>query len=536
MFPKRHYQILAAIAVGLVVVEACHSQGLNAPEGTEPEAAAGFAGRSNAAPPPLKPFRPDLLGTGGGEVVPTPGGGAGGRTLGSGGADAGSLGGVVGMSGGVANTGGFAGSPPVSTMCGDGIRDPLSEECDDGPGAAEDLCTPDCHARAIIYPAPGGPVWRHLEPSRHVSSAGAEGFAVVYTLSSPLRVFLSRFDAGGSKVGVDIEVSLGAMPAGDPNPGVAALPSGRYAVAWTDNNGGPRAAFRMVEADGGLGTVVYAPSSGSANGRDVDLLWVGGELIVAWENNLDVNLRRFDANGAPLAGEEMLAASSASESTVVLAPLASGYAQAWRSGRSGRESIFVHTNGSLWATEEVDAGPIHNRPALVQLDATHILLVFTETTDPINLGIPTVARLRGAILDNAAPGPVQSFPLPPLVAPFSDATISQQRPTLARVGDRIYLSWQSGSPPCDPLSGEVWIQELAWSSVGPTMLVREPEVPLGGIASRLGSQQEPSIGAAPLLSNGALISAFENGVGSRAELVVALKPVPFLVPGSAPAN
>jgi len=475
---------------------------------------------------------------GGGGGVPAQGsGGAGesGASGASGGVSSGGAGGAAWASGGIPNTGGLAGSAPVSTVCGDGIRDPLTEECDDGPGAAEDLCTPDCHARAIVYPPPGGPVWRNLEPSRHVISAGADGFAVVHTLSSPLRVLMSRFDAAGSKVGAEIEVSLGANPAGDPNPGVAALPNGRYAVAWTDNNGGPRAAFRIVQADGQLGTLTHAPSIGSANGRDVDLLWTGSELVVDWEMDHDLSLRRFDANGAPLADTELLAASAALETSVVLAPLDSGYASAWRSGVGGRESIVVVANGALWSTDQAWLGPVYNRPALVQLDATRLLLVYAENTDPINLGIQTVGRLRAAILDAATPGPVQSFSLPPLVAPYSDATISQQRPTLVRVAGKIYLSWQSGSAPDDPLVSEVWLAELAWSSVDPTTLVREPEVPLGGTASRLGPQQEPSLGAAPLLSNGALITTFENGTGQRTELAVAFRAVPLLL-GAFQAN
>lgn len=523
---RSHGPLIALLAA--LGVEACTSKDLNAPTGTEPVAAAGSAGMTAfMGPPNLVPLRPDVRSTGGAGGVSVQGSGGAGPSGGVSSAGAGGVAGSADASGGVPNTGGAAGSPPVSTICGDGIRDPLTEECDDGPGDAEDLCTPDCHARAIVYPPLGGPVWRNLEPSRHVSSAGAEGFAVVHTLSSPLRVFMSRFDAAGRRVGTDIEVSSGANPAGDPNPGVAALPNGRYAVAWTDNNGGPRAAFRIIQADGQLGGVIHAPSLGSANGRDVDLLWTGDELVIAWEMDHDLSLRRFDANGAPLADTELLAASAALETSVVLASLGSGYAQAWRSGTAGRESIVVHTNGALWSTDLAWPGPAYNRPAIVQLDATRLLLVYAENTDPINLGIQTVGRLRAAILDVAAPGPVQSFPLPPLVGPYSDPTISQERPSLARVGGKIYLSWQSGNVPGDSLGSEVWLSELAWSSGEPTVLTRTPEVPLGGAASRLGPQQEPAISAAPLLSNGALITTFETGSGASTELVVAFRAVPL---------
>src|SRR5262245_40544481 len=33
---------------------------------------------------------------------------------------------------------------PQSQFCGDAIRDPMLEECDDGPTAGDDACTSDC--------------------------------------------------------------------------------------------------------------------------------------------------------------------------------------------------------------------------------------------------------------------------------------------------------------------------------------------------------------------------------------------------------
>ncbi len=519
---------------------ACHSKDIDAALGAPQSGIGGEASEPAPVGNGLQPFRPNLLlPSGGAPNVPARGGNAGnGGVSQTGGAASGGTQAMAGGSAGV-STGGTGGGPNVSQFCGDGIRDPLLEECDDGPGIDEDLCSPDCRARVLVLAQPAGVGSQHFGRSPHVSSANAEGFGVVYTQGTLERVFLARFEPSGGRLGMPIEVSLGASPAGDSNPVVAALPAGKFAVAWADRAGGtPDIVLRIVGADGQMGALIPVNNKIMGSQIDPDLLWTGSELIVGWTDDFDLSQRRFDGTGAPIADEEVLSGSAAFESSVVFAPFGAGHAEAWRSGSEGREVMVVHANGSLWTTEPKYFGPAGGRPALVELDAERLLLVFIEGTDPYELGVPNVGRLRAAILDRASPGPVTSFPFLPLVEPYaSDVRLNQQRPGLARVGGKVFLTWQSESPLGDAEGEEVWLSEIDWASADPSTLVRHPELPLGITTLREGDQGAPALGVSPLFPGGALITTFEDvGSGGSNRLLVGLRPAPILLLNPAVLN
>ncbi len=534
--------LLSVVWIGLVSTGACHSKGIDsASESTadDPTPAGGAAGNPAASKPLIDSIRPIRVSGGGSPMTMTGGAGAGGS---AGGGASVSMGGATPAQAGGGGVLGSGGVPNLSQFCGDGIRDPLTEECDDGPGLAPDLCSPDCHAQALVLTDPMSTGSQRLGGGRHVASAGSEGFGVVYTIGTSPLVFLSRFWPTGEKLGMSLEVSAGARPLTDADPVVAALPRGRYAVAWIDRLWGtPDIALRLVEADGQLGPVIDVNTTRVGVQIDPDILWTGSDLLVGWTDEQDVKLRRFDENGAPRADEEGLSTSSALESSASFAAFGTGHAEAWRSVSQGRESIFVHANGALWSTAPEYIGPAHDRPTLLELDATHLLVVHAIGTDPQNIGVPAVPRLRGAILDLAQQGPVQSFDVAPMVPPYDqDITLIQQRPALARAGTKIFLSWQSESPLGDPNRLEVWLQELSWSSAAPNTLVRHPELPLGITAPRAGDQLYPALAGSPLLPDGALITAFQdNGSGSRGTnplLVVSLRPMPLVLLNPVPAQ
>src|SRR5262245_59446683 len=130
--------IRAALIAGaaLVILGACGDDGDGAPA----RDAAQDAARATDTGSPG-----DLDGSVGGR------GGSSGTGSGSGAGADGSF--VPGMDGAVD---GAAGEPdsgppphPVSEYCGDAIRDPVLEECDDGSGAQDDGCTADCRVRSV---------------------------------------------------------------------------------------------------------------------------------------------------------------------------------------------------------------------------------------------------------------------------------------------------------------------------------------------------------------------------------------------------
>jgi hypothetical protein len=86
----------------------------------------------------------------------------------------------------------------------------------------------------------------------------------------------------------------------------------------------------------------------------------------------------------------------------------------------------------------------------------------------------------------------------------------QTRPALARVGDRIYLAWRSGS-----VGGlthpELWLKELGWSASTATLDLSNEEIPLPRAPEHSkGFQETPALAAAPLWPQGALATAWRD--------------------------
>jgi hypothetical protein len=435
---------------------------------------------------------------------------------------------------------------PVSKFCGDAIRDPVSEECDDGPGNGDDSCTSDCRARSMLVVAPvnadsdagflPGPR-RELGTGSHASSGGDQGFAVVYLeQETDTHLFLQAFDESGARRGTPLDVGVGRAPVSSAGPVVSALPDGTFAAVWTERSSGtPDIALRHIVPGSSsipAATTPHADKTGAQ--QDPDVLWTGQELVVAWSDRLDVKYRRYDAVLAPLAEEQPLASSNAIESNVTLAQFGSSWSAAWRSGEQGLERVRARTESVGWVTPAATPGPEGDHPALVQLDDQHLLLVFTVGTDPLSTGSASVGRLRAALLDTAAPGEVSPFELIPLTAPYSsDATLAQRRPSLARVGDQLFLAWESASPLGDARGQETWIERLQWSPDHPTTLDMPHEEPLPLKAPTDGNQENPRLGTSPLFPGGALITLWEDhslAISGRPspDIMLGFRPVPWV--------
>ncbi|GMV19446.1 MAG: hypothetical protein AMXMBFR56_76700 [Polyangiaceae bacterium] len=500
---------------------------------------------------------------GGGGSAGTPSGGAAGSSAGG---AAGSTGGAAGSvtggsagtpSGGAAGAGGTGGAGdggtggtqvdastdgPVSLSCGDGIRDPVTEECDDGNASSSDSCSA-CFVRdVLLVPGPGSDggvppkVSRRMGDGRHPAAGGDSGFAVAFvtSLPAPVTLGLLTFDSVGVPASPPVTVAADASVTANAHPVVAALPGGKFAVAYTDLNAdgdGLGIALRTVDAaTKQVGPLVRANTTKTFGQHDVDLVWTGTELVAAWVDDSklpisgsDVRMRRFSASLTPLSSEEVVANSPAQESAVALAPFASGWAAAWRSGTSGAETIVVKAVGASWSVPLASPGPAEDKAALAELDATHLLLVFSEGTP---------ARLRGAILDTASQGTVTSiFPIGPAVAPYStDATLAQSHPSAVRAGGKVYVAWRSSLVPGDAKAEELWLKELAWASLA--LDLSKTEISLPRWPSHLkDDQRRPALAA---MGSGALATAWDDygrvfgSVEGTPDVVAELIPLPIL--------
>ncbi len=235
----------------------------------------------------------------------------------------------------------------------------------------------------------------------------------------------------------------------------------------------------------------------------------------------DVRMRRFSSSLAPVTSEEILAGTAAQEGCVALAPFGSSWAVAWRTALAGTETISAKTIGASWSVTVASPGPAEDKPALAELDATHLLLVFSEGTP---------ARLRGAILDTASQT-VTPFPITPSVAPYStDASLAQSHPNAVRAGSRLFVAWRSALVPGDPKAEGLWLKELDWTSSALDLSKTEVTLPRWP-AHLKDDQRRPALAA---MGSGALATAWDDygrvfgSVEGTPDVVAELLPLPIL--------
>lgn len=354
----------------------------------------------------------------------------------------------------------FSVMPGANPFCGDEIRQ-LNEECDAGV-SGNDLCSPSCRVRDALLMPEG----QTLGAGRHPAAMGDSGGGVVSLVFGENPVLqVHAFSTLGVVQGVWQVASSAPFEA---HPGVAALPGGRLVVAWSDLlvDGDERGiALRWVDpgAVEPLGPLKVANSAVDFSQFDPDLIWTGSELVVAWTDNSsldtkqDLKFRIFDSALEPLSEEQFLAATEEIEGSVTLATFAGGWAAAWRSSFTDvetgvvAEKVHIQAGATHWTFGPLAPGSVDDKPALVELDAEHLLVVVSEaaSSDTFSSG------LRVAVLSLDTPGEVSSS--------FWEAagvSVSPSQPALARVSDRFYLSWRTDSSLGDVNAEELWLREV----------------------------------------------------------------------------
>src|SRR5690606_19117884 len=155
-----------------------------------------------------------------------------------------------------------------------------------------------------------------------------------------------------------------------------------------------------------LSSVRAANQSTPGAQYDPDVLFVDGELVVAWTDasvpfeGPHVMARAFDENLVPLEGEMLLGGSGLPEGNVVLAHFGDGWAASWREARpEGAERIVVFFNGAKWFIDVDAPGPASDKPTLVAIDEDRLLVVYSVGTDPLETGTANTPRIHAAIVD-----------------------------------------------------------------------------------------------------------------------------------------
>lgn len=448
----------------------------------------------------------------------------------------GGTGGTAGTSAS-AGTGGSTITHSPSVYCGDAIVG-SNEECDDGD-EGEDGCTALCETRdqlAVPSPAVALPhsFSRVLGQGRHPLAGGESGFISVYVEPDgavPV-VGATVYNELGKATFRGV-ASAGSLVVTSANPVAAALPNGEFALAWTDFGGDGSdlgIALRKVTASGQLGPLLPANARTEFSQQDVDLVWATDRLIAAWVDTSnastgpDIRVRSFDANLSPLSGETALAESDAGEADVALATFGAGWVAAYREGTSdGAENVIVKKGESVWRLGPLSGGFAGEKPALVQLDATHLLVAFTDMTDPWLSGVPNTPRLRYAVIDTETSATPEALGLREQGGySSSELLLGQSSPALERGMDGVFLAWRTEAPPGDASSEQVWLKSLGWAPRGVggelALLERDAELLVPRLCeSSTGAQRAPALARTSLYPNGALALAWEDYSRSMGE-------------------
>jgi hypothetical protein len=448
--------------------------------------------------------------------------------------------------------------PPDASrgICGDGQRDPATEECDDGlmtSDPARRSCSAQCRVLdelAVLQVDDAGAVSnspRRLGAGRHPISSSDSTYGIVYVEpdSNPLTLSLATFASRGAATGIINAFSTRSAVVDSSYPVLAGLPGDRYAVAWAqyDVEGGGDLDIALSVVD--PRTPPAAPP-GQANTTtllsqfDPDIVWTGSQLVVAWVDTSneatepDIRYRTFDSNLNPASDEQALADTADSEADVALATFAGSWAAAWRDDANGLETIQVRAGPTTWTVgPSFLPPPVSSKPALTALDSSHLLVVYAVGVDDTGSGVANGSQILAALLDAAAESPVTGTP----IAQSNLSGVDQSAPAAATVQGNVFIAWQTSGVAGDPNGEELWLKSIGWN--GSTLDLSSPEIPLPRWpGARVGDQEAPALASKSLSPGGALATAWNDfgrataaGEGNG-DVVTELIPLPLLrLPG-----
>ncbi|HET9640000.1 MAG TPA: hypothetical protein VFP12_12420, partial [Allosphingosinicella sp.] len=228
-----------------------------------------------------------------------------------------------------------------------------------------------------------------------------------------------RFDADGNKVGGEFLVNT-TIAGGQVVATIAALPSGRFVVTWSDPSatGGDTSSFavrgQMFEADGtpvGSEFLINTVTSGNQSTQQVTAL-AGGGFAVSWSDasavgndtsGFGIKAQLFDSAGAKVGGEISVntTTAGAQNSSSVIGLPSGGLAVSWISaGNSTMVQLFDSTGAKVGAEIQVNAanGPGFGRGTIAAL-ADGFVVTWTQLNSDFGLGTDVRAQrfdLNGA--------------------------------------------------------------------------------------------------------------------------------------------
>jgi cysteine-rich repeat protein len=473
--------------------------------------------------------------------------------------------GTAGAAGTALGVAGNAGAPSV--YCGDGKRDVLKEECDDGSGSPGAFCNWACQLEdnwaahtAVVAPAGSHRTLHELGRGRHPVAANGNRFAVAVieqVTPGEQAVEVVQYDDIGVPIGSS-EMSLGTWVADQPDPVVAVLNNGDVLMAFTefggDGDGLGIATRRLRAGQTKPDAVTWASVPNFAAQYDPDILALSDRIILAYTDEFDavtgpdITLRELNLDLTQKSSMS-LADTGDVEGRVALAKLGDSWGAAWRRELAdGTETVDVYdaASGTRWSIGPHSASDADDQPALMSLDATRRLVLYVRDAAPPGNQIAMTGQLYLAVVDTAHPGsPISDNPVAITNNYVNYSSLSQRRPALQTLGSDAYMAWSTGPRTNNPAFGngeEVWYQRVSPAisstpSSTPTFGLNGEQTIPRWTSELLGDQRAPALallGPSANQPGGALISAWEDygeTLGTESaepEVIVQMAPLPLL--------
>jgi len=375
---------------------------------------------------------------------------------------------------------------------------------------------------------------RQLGVGRHPVAASEDGLAVA---------FYEVLKSGGARVAVATFSSLGEgrglwradASVLDLDPVVVGVPGGGFVVAYQDllaDGDGLDVALVRLNADGQqLSSVQVANDKILYGQHSPDLVWQGDRLWVAWEDDSAlvseggrrICVRAFTGGLVPEGVEACDSAMGQNRGAVAWAATDDGPARAWRNEAAGAGSIELSWAGAIHPFPLDVLPPAAEMPAVTAIDATHVLLVYTDG----------YGDQKAAVVGDG--GAVTG---PWLINPAPEA--ARFEPSLAVTDDGVYLAWRE---PADDTQGwtanldDTYFQKLTWDGV--SLMAAEAPWPLPhNSVYMVGDQRRSALLGVGVTASGALWSAWddlreEQAGPEHGDVRVSLMPTPVVRPGLA---
>jgi len=262
-------------------------------------------------------------------------------------------------------------------------------------------------------------------------------------------IFFRVFSTAGTGVGNDIQADT---TSGD-EAAAAALPDGRTVVTWTQNS---EIVGQLFNPDGTPATGEFSVNTTTINGQNNSTVTVlsNGRFVVAWQDastgDLDVRARLFDVNGAALGNDFVVNATTAAfQSGPTITALPNGeFFAAWSDAGSTSGDIVgrrFDNDGTAFGNDFVlnnTTTGIQQAPQIAKLADGHILATWTDFNS-------TGSDIRARLLDFHGAG------LQPDFVVNTSTTDNQQAQALAPLLDgRSVVVWE------DPASQDIFGQVL----------------------------------------------------------------------------